>query len=145
MSGSYIGTDIGGSIFHVKKDSCFTENSVKFAKDVLGYRWMSGQASRKAMVKAVRNPLADFGWTDAFGFHNEINPSCYSVESPDGLVPASKAGNTILRYTDTGISAGVGFEGQGYRTVCLGFPIEALREEKDIDSIIHITLDFFKK
>ena len=45
----------------------------------------------------------------------------------------------------TGISAGVAFEGKGYRTVCIGFPIETLLEDEDIDSIIHITLDFFKK
>ena len=145
VSGAYIGTDISDSIFPVRKDSVFTESSVRFAKDVLGYRPMSRQASRKAVVKAVRNTLANFGGMGVFGFHNEINSECYCVESPDGIVPASSKGSTLLRYADSGISAGVGFEGDGYKTVCLGFPIETLREEEDIDSIINITLDFFKK
>lgn len=145
VSGSYIGTDITGGIFPVQKDSIFQENSIKFAKEVLGYRPMCGQASRRAMLKAVRNPYVDLGGMGVFGFHNEVNPDCYSVESPDGIVPASASGSTILRYNDSGISAGVAHEGTGYRTVCLGFPVETLREETDIDSIIHITLDFFKK
>lgn len=145
VSGAYIGTDISDCIFPVKKDSVFTVNSVRFAKEVLGYKWMSGQASRKAVVKAARNQLVDFSGMKSFGFCNEINPDQYCVESPDGIVPASDKGSTILRYADTGISAGVAFEGKGYRTVCIGFPIETLLEDEDIDSIIHITLDFFKK
>ena len=80
-----------------------------------------------------------------FGFYNTVNPDCYSVESPDGIEPSATAGCTLFRYTDTGISAGVGYEGNGYRTVSLGFPIEVLVNEEDIEKIINITLDFFKK
>ena len=50
-----------------------------------------------------------------------------------------------MRYSDTGIGAGVCHEGTGYRTVCIGFPIETLKNEKNIDSIISITLEFFSK
>ncbi len=145
VSGAYIGTDISDSIFPIKKDSILMENSARFAKEILGYKWLNRQASRKGLVKAVRNPLIDFKGTVQLSFHNEVNSECYSVESPDGLVPASTSGCTILRYSDSGISAGVGFNGTGYKTVCLGFPIETLRREEDIDSIINITLDFFKK
>lgn len=145
ISGAYIGTDIHDMVFPVKKDSIFTENSIKFAKDVLGYKWMTGRASRKAIIKPVRNTLSDFSELGAVSFHNQVNPECYSVESPDGIVPSSSDGKTIFRYTDSGISAGVGYEGKGYRAVCLGFPIETLKENNDIDSIIEITLDFFKK
>ena len=145
VSGAYIGTDISDGIFPVRKDSVFTEASVRFAKEVLGFKPMSRQASRKAMVKHSRNMLMDFSQMGTFGFHNEINDECYCVESPDGIIPASSNGSTILRYTDSGISAGIGHEGSGYRTVCLGFPIETLLSDKDIDSIINITLDFFKK
>lgn len=145
VSGAYIGTDIADRIFPVEKDSTFTKNSIKFAEEVLGYRRAAGQASRRAEVRAVRNSLADFSAAGTFGFHNEINSECYSVESPDGLAPASSSGKTIMRYSDTGISAGVGFEGNGYKTVALGFPLEVLLNKKDIDRIIDITLDYFKK
>lgn len=145
VSGSYIGTDIADYVYPVKKDSVFTENSIKFAKNVLGYKWMSGQASKTGTVRFARNTLADYSGLGNFGFYNQVNPECYSVESPDGIVPASDAGATLMRYTDTGISAGVGFEGDGYKAVSFGFPIETLSNKEDIDKIIHITLEFFKK
>ena len=144
VSGSYIGTDLSEKIFPVQKDSTLMEKSIKFAADVLGYKWSAGQASKVGTIKAVRNGLVDFSGLGTFEFHNCVNPECYSVESPDGLEPASAAGKTVLRYTDTGISAGVGYEGNGYRAMSLGFPVEVLKNEEDIDQIINITLEFFK-
>ena len=145
VSGAYIGTDIADCIFPVQKDSAFTANSIRFAADVLGYSWAADQASKTGIVKAVRNQMADMTSMGSFGFYNHVNPQCYSVESPDGIDPASASSKTLFRYADTGISAGVGYEGEGYRTVSLGFPIEALLNETDIDKIINITLEFFKK
>ena len=52
-------------------------------------------------------------------FHHVRNESRYAVETPDGIVPASGQASTILRYRDTNISAGICFEGTGYRTVVL--------------------------
>ena len=144
VSGSYIGTDLAEKIFPVQKDSTFMENSIKFATDVLGYKWDAGQASRVGQIKAVRNSLVNFSEIDMCRFHNSVNSECYSVESPDGIVPASAAGKTVLRYSDTGISAGVGYEGNGYKVMSLGFPIETLKSKKDIEKIINITLEFFK-
>jgi len=77
-------------------------------------------------------------------FHNNINEECYSVESPDGISARGKA-STFMRYTDTDIPAAVCKEGDGYKTVCLGFPIETLKEESHIDSIISLTLDYFSR
>ena len=140
VSGANIGTDIWDSIYPAQIDSVFREKSIEFAADVLGFKWMGNHASRRAEVRGVRNNLAEFG---NYCFFNEPNSLCYSVESPDGLVPASGKGKTVLRYADTGISAGVCYEGYGYRTVCLGFPIETLKEK--IDEIITITLEFFDR
>jgi hypothetical protein len=68
------------------------------------------------------------------------------VEAPDGLAPVSaKTGSTFIRYSDTEISAGVCYEGKGYKAVSIGFPIETLKEEKNIDNIINTTLEFFSK
>lgn len=145
VSGSYIGSDISSMIYPVVKDSLFTDSSEKFAAQVLGYKWRASQASRTAMVQAVRNPMTDFSDLGTFGFHNEVNPDKYSVESPDGIMPASESGKTIMRYSDTGISAGISHQGEGYKTICLGFPIETLRNKEDIYKIIDITLEYFKK
>jgi hypothetical protein len=50
-----------------------------------------------------------------------------------------------MRYADSGITAGVCKEGSGYRTVCLGFPIESLTSEENINDIIGLTLEFFRR
>ncbi len=144
VSGSNIGTDIWDGIYPVKVDSVFREKSIKFATEVLGFRWMGNYAGRRGTVRGVSNGMVGFS-SRPFGFHTEPNPLKYSVETPDGIVPSSASGKTVMRYTDTNISAGVGFEGKGYRTICLGFPIEALRDDKDIESIITETLEFFEK
>lgn len=107
---------------------------------------MATGASKNGKVKYVRNKLTT---PEAIGFSadicNLINPHKYSVESPDGIMPSSSNGAVFMRYADSGISAGVCHEGDNYRTVCLGFPIEALEDEEDINHIITITLDFFNK
>ena len=146
VSGSYIGTDVWDQIYPIKVDSLARVETKKFVKDVLGYSWAATSASRSGKVNYVRNKLMT---PETMGFSaeisNEINPHKYSVESPDGIKPSSSKGAVIMRYADSGISAGICHEGDNYRTVCLGFPIEALQDEKAIDHIITITLDFFNK
>ena len=50
-----------------------------------------------------------------------------------------------MRYSDTGTPAGIRYDADGYRTVCMGFPIEALKNEEDIDTIIKKTLEYFNR
>ena len=141
VSGANIGTDIADSIYPVKIDSVFREKSIKFAADVLGYRWIGNYGSRRG---TLRGTAGLFDGMSA-SLYNTPNPICYSVETPDGIIPSGTSGKTVMRYSDTGVSAGVGFEGKGYRTMSFGFPIEALKEEKDIDNLIKITLEFFDR
>ena len=145
VSGAYIGTDIADCVFPVQKDNISVVNATRFAADVLGYKWSADKASNTGTVKAARNPYIDLSELGVVTFHNKVNQDCYCVESPDGISPASEAGKTLFRYPDTGISAGVAHEGEGYRVVSLGFPIEVLQDKEDIDKIINITLEFFKK
>lgn len=145
ISGAYIGTDVWDGIYPVTFDEDARSAAKKFATDVLGYRWAGNSASRKGVVRFVRNKVIDTGVPGTVAVCNEINPRQYCVESPDGINPSSKNGATFMRYADTGISAGICHQGRNYRTVCLGFPVEALKEEKDIDSIISLTLEYFKK
>ena len=81
---------------------------------------------------------------EKLSFHNCINEECYSVESPDGISARGKA-STFMRYADTDIPAAVCMEGEGYKTVSIGFPIEIIKEESHIDSIISLTLDYFSR
>lgn len=146
VSGAHIGTDIWDQIYPVETDSTFRADSRKFAKEVLGFKWIRNYASRDGSVRFVRSTRFSSHKGKAFGFHNTMNEECYCVETPDGIAPvSSKTGSTFLRYADTDISAGICHIGNGYRTVCLGFPLETIKEEKDIDHIIKTTLDFFSK
>lgn len=145
VSGANIATDIWDSVYPAKTDSLFRESSKKFATSVLGYKWASSNGSRKAEVRYIRNEKIKTDPSDRLDVCNEINPDQYSVEALDGLSPASKNGAVIMRYTDSGIPAGICHEGKGYRTICLGFPIEALTDPDDMDKIIRLTLEYFNK
>ena len=72
-----------------------------------------------------------------------MNPVSYCVESPDGIAPASAKGKSIYRYTDSGISAGVAYDTGIYRCVSLGFPIETLADNTQINELIDNTLKYF--
>jgi hypothetical protein len=146
VSGAYIATDIWDQVYPIQADSTYKADSKAFAREVLGYRWVRNHGSRDGSVRFVKSTRMDTKKGKAFNFHNSINEECYCVESPDGITPVSaKTGSTFLRYADTDISAGVCYEGKGYKAVSLGFPIETLEDEKSIDHIIRTTLDFFNK
>lgn len=133
VSGAYIATDLWDS-HHV------SDQGKKFATDVLKYKWMTHYASTDGGVKSVSNP---YGFKGRFGFHTELNDKVYAVESADALVPASKDAFTIFRYTDNNISAGVAYSGE-YKTVSLGFPIETLKTQEQIDELIAEIIRFFE-
>ena len=50
-----------------------------------------------------------------------------------------------MRYADTDIPAAICRDDKGYKSVCIGFPLETLKEEKDIDNIISLTLEYFSR
>lgn len=65
----------------------------------------------------------------------------YSVETPDGIEPSASNARTIMRYSDTGISAGTCFDAGNYKAVCIGFPLEVIT---DIDTKDAIFATIFK-
>lgn len=144
VSGAYIATDIWGGIYNYEKDVDFRKASIKFAESVLGYRHVSGHASRTAEVRFTDCERMEIEKGATVSFYNNINDECYSVESPDGISAIGKA-STFMRYADTDIPAAVCKEGEGYKAVTFGFPIETLKEERHIDNIISLTLDYFSK
>ncbi len=132
------GTDVAKDLWDSYNVS---EESQKFAKEVLKYRWMTDFAGADGTVKACPNP---WGFSGKFSFSNTLNDKMYIVESPDGLVPADKAARTIFRYADHNVSAGVAYSGE-YKTIVLGFPIETLDSEEQVDSIIGECVNFFEQ
>ena len=144
VSGAHIGTDAWDQIYPYEKDGDETLATQKFIRNVLGYKWVMNYGGRSGEVSFASDSLYA-AQSPAGSFHTSPNPQKYCVETPDGISPAGKQGKVIMRYSDTNIPAGIRHEGNGYRTVCLGFPIEALKDEEDIDTIIRKTLEYFKK
>lgn len=144
VSGAYIGTDIWGQIYEHQVDKEEQKAAQEFAREVLGYRWIRGHAGRSGEVMYADNELMPQPEGPAGSFHNIVNPEHYCVETPDGIAPV-KGGETMLKYSDTGLSAAVCSQKDGYRTVCIGFPIETLKQDESLDRIISITLEFFRK
>lgn len=144
VSGANIGTDVWDGIYPVHKDSLYTATTKEFVEKTLGYRWMTNYASRNATVKVRNNGQISLSVPE-FQFHKERNPFIYCVETPDGIVPSSDKSQSFLRYSDTNISAGTCFEGNGYRTVCIGFPIEVIKEETCIEPLIKDIMKFLDK
>ncbi len=131
------GTDVAKDLWDSYNVS---EEGQNFAKNVLKYKWMTDYAGADGSVKACPN---SFGFSGKYTFSHTLNDKMYIVESPDGLVPADKDARTIFRYTDNNVSAGVAYSGE-YKVVTLGFPIEALEAEEQIDRIIGETVKFFE-
>ena len=122
-------------------DDSFRTESAKFANEILGYKFATGKASQRGIANPVRNSvIADL---PSVTLVMEKNPYVYCVESPDGIMPASKSSNGIYRYSDSGVCAGVAYEGKGYRSVSLSFPIEALEDYQMIEDLMVNTLKYF--
>lgn len=144
VSGSHIGTDVWDQIYPYEKDNDETLATQKFVKSVLGYKRVMNYAGRNGEVSFAQDSLYAAS-APAGAFHTAPNPDKYCVETPDGISPSGKKGKVIMRYSDTGIPAGIRHEADGYRTVCIGFPIEALKSDEDIDTIIRKTLEYFNR
>jgi hypothetical protein len=139
VSGANIATDIWDKVYEFDIDSTYNAQVVKpskvFAETVLRYKWMTNYASKKGEVKAEQNPFR-FPAGKRYSFHMDFNDERYQVDSPDALVPVGDNARTIFRYSDNDISAGVAYIGMDYRVVSLGFPIETLQSQEQINSLI---------
>ncbi|HCV15048.1 MAG TPA: xanthan lyase [Rikenellaceae bacterium] len=133
VSGAFIATDLWES---VKND----KDAQEFARNTLKYQWRTNWASKTGEVKAVQS-LYDFKGN--FSFHTTPNSFSYSTEAPDGIEPVGPGAWTIFRYSDNNISAGIAYKGD-YKTVSLGFPLETLKEESQLNNIIEQILKFFE-
>ena len=147
VSGANIGTDIWDKVFPVVTDSVFRAASVDFAENVLGYRYVTNYAGRTGEVVSVacRDSLPDLKAGMTMRFNNRPDPELYSVEAPDGIAPSDSRGSIFLRYSDTRIPAAVCVDAGTYKTICIGFPIEILTGEEDLERIIKSSIGYFTK
>ncbi len=147
VSGAYVGSDLWEPVYAFDIDSTlnaqYFEPGKRFAQEVLHYRWMTNSAAVTGEVKGVQNPLGISG-KGRYIYLTALNDRCYAVEAPDGLNPVGDGAYTVFRYAENNISAGVAFEG-GYKTVILGFPVETLETQEQIDCLIGEIACFFRR
>ncbi len=131
VSGSYIGTDLF---------ACKDSSDIKFAQNVLKYKWVTHHAAAGGGIFTTSDPI--FGEQFQTGYNSGFDRKIYTVEAPDAIAPADSLGKTILRYAENSFSAGVAYSGN-YKVVALGFPFETILTATDRDRMMAAILKFF--
>ena len=136
VTGAYVATDIwDGKTYDKEKD--------KFAQEVLGYKFVIGQAAVEGKAHFVPSYFPQFGKLQA-EYHTVLNDKFYAVESPDALLPSDPVkGCTLMRYDENNISAGVANKFDNYKTCIVGFPFETITDGAVRDAMMKQVLDFF--
>ena len=147
VSGAYVGSDLWEPVFDFPVDSTlkadYFDPAKQFANEVLHYRWMTNSAAVTGQVRGEQNPCG-ITRQSRYVFNQQLNDRIYAVESPDGLNPVGEGACTIFRYTENNISAGVAYQGD-YKTVVLGFPIETLETQEQINCLIGEIARYFRQ
>ena len=136
VSGAFVGTDLWDNRLAAPEES-----DKKFATEVLKYKWRVGQAAKMGKVKTVASPFPSL--IGEYTYHHELNEDSYVVEAPDAIEPATKDAYTVMRYSESNLSAGVAYQGD-YKTYIMGFPFEAVRTEAEREALMNAVLNFFK-
>ena len=139
-------TDIWNKLYPVSQDKAFIKSSIDFAQKVLGYKSNGNYGSRSGEIKMTAGgPLK---WTpdnSEIQIYNTPNRNFYCVENPDAITTASKSARVIARYSDSGAPAGVAYQGDGYKSVSYGFPLETLQNPDHLKSIMGASLMYLEK
>ena len=145
VSGSNIGTDIWDMVSPVQYDSTFRAGSKEFVREVLGYKWLTGYASRTGVVKPWWGSGPSTGGLEPFTYVHEPSEKMYCVETPDGLAPTGKGASSFLRYGDTNISAAVSFEDGPWKAASIGFPLETIEDPDALSDLMERIFAWFSK
>ncbi len=145
VSGAYIGSDIHDSVYPFESDSAYTASCAGFARETLGWKWVSGR-ERSGAVRPIRNlKLSLRNSVGPLHYNNVWEPApVYCVESADGIAPVSPRAVSLYRYTDSGVSAAVAYEARNYKSVSLGFPVETVRDTESLTALLSQILYWFE-
>jgi hypothetical protein len=134
ISGAYIASDL-----FEKNDA--DSNDIRFAQDVLKYKWRTNHAARRGGIIPVDDIFSNV--LDGFQFNTEYNSEVYAAEAPDGIEAIHGISSTILRYSENNISAAVAYQGD-YNAVIFGFPFETILEQQNRDKVMQAIFNYFR-
>ena len=146
VSGAYVASDSFDRIYDFDVSPAMAKGELepeqKFVGSILKCQWVTNKGSTCGSIRTTQSPYK-FNPGRRYNYYTKPNSVRYCVESPDGIDPVEGA-FTVMRYADSGISAGVAYKGSDYRSLTLGFPIEALASQSAINALIKDAVGFLK-
>ncbi|GAB5537349.1 MAG: xanthan lyase [Rubricoccaceae bacterium] len=128
LSGAHWATDTAG-------EAGENERGVAFLEEVLGIRWRTDHAARTGGLVATSGGLLPEGASIQYVYQR--GPNANAIEAPDGIEPANPEGQTVLRYAENQISAGV----VAGSVAALGVPFESIRQPEARAALMRAVLD----
>ncbi len=113
-------------------------SGIRFSRETLKTVLVADHASWGGMVAGVDTQFLPVGTT--VQFNTALNDSIYQVDAPEGIGPV-RGGRTLMRYTENGVSAAVGYKGDASLAL-FGFPLETLLRRSDRDAVIKAAIRF---
>lgn len=136
VSGANICTDAWDRIFPLEADSLRREHGIELVREVLGIKRVNGFGARDGRVTLLGNALEL--WHSPCEDH-------YCVERCDAIAPVSASRCTIIaQYPQDRTSAGILYNGDGYKAASFGFPLEALRNPDAMRDALEVSLSYFE-
>ncbi len=132
ISGAYIGTDM------IENNDSL---AIKFADNILGYKWRTNNSTNAGMVTAT-NEASQF-FTQTLDFNTFDNSGIYKVEAPDAIEPSSVNSKRLYLYSTNNTTAAVLFNGDN-KAVSFGFPLESIVKKEQLTDLIRDIMIFFK-
>ena len=144
---SITASSLSESMNGLLKDTDKTFTAYSFTRQTLRYRWSNADASSSGTVRIVSNPYGVFKdfTSDRLTFNTDPDPRRYCVDSPDAIIPSDRNAHTVLRYKTVNTSAAVAYDSGDYRCISIGFPIEALTSQQQIDDLMREVIRFLMR
>ncbi len=133
VSGSYVLSDL-------EQGSEADRNDHEFAEQVLHATLDRNEPAVQGRVRIVATPTNEFSRGE-YRYHVELGPDHYAVETSDALQPVGDEAIAVMRYADTGRTAGIASTGRG-RTFVMGFPFETVQTARERERLMRDILNF---
>ena len=131
ISGSYIATDAWDHLYPGVPKA--PESTRSFIKQVLGYEWVTNFGD----VSGFARPEPKTGMPTV-SYNRAWSPLIYKVDNADGIAPAGKDTQILMRYQGSDIPAATLYKGKGYQVAAFGFPLETSAQLGEvIKSVLH--------
>ena len=140
LTGAYVGSDLWDNAVGNNDEA-----GKAFVKEVMGFEGLNGRASLDGTVEAVDCPDDNLCGDGAWEFVNKLNDKQYAVESPDAIRASDSRGFTWMRYGENGLPAGIASDRGGYRTIVLGFPLEAVTTADGRASLMQRVINYLDR